>query len=320
LWTHSQARGPTEIRTATSSRAASRRRALRASAHRVVAGFTALGLLAACSSGGHEAAPTHGGTAPAGWVYQLSGYADGKLDAVARAPGRYAVIDLARDGGTGYFGPAEVARLRASGKLVLAYFTIGSIENVTDLKLNRWADWPDEYFVRYWTEQWWHDVVRPRLDRALRAGFDGAYLDVPDAYEEIDLSLVPGETRDTLGAAMARLITQASAYAKSRRPAFRIVPQNSPELQRYPGYMKAIDGLGVEELFYLATDEKCTQDFCRENLDSVRALHRAGKFVLAVDYASRPGNVAAACARDAAEGFFGYVTTVDLDHITPPCR
>jgi len=35
LWTHSQARGPTQIRTATSSRAAPRRRALRASAHRV---------------------------------------------------------------------------------------------------------------------------------------------------------------------------------------------------------------------------------------------------------------------------------------------
>lgn len=264
---------------------------------------------------------------PAGWVYQLSGYPDGKLDALVKAPGRYAVIDLARDGGTGYFTRAEVGQLRASGKKVLAYFTIGSIENyrpeyshVTNLKLNRWNDWPDEYFVRYWTEQWWHDVVQPRLDQALRAGFDGAYLDVPNAYEEIDLSLVPGETRDTLGAKMARLITRAGAYAKARRPGFQIVPQNSPELQRFPGYTGAIDGLGVEELFYLATDETCTQDFCRENLDSVRALHRAGKFVLAVDYAARPDHVHEACAHDAAEGFFGYVTMVDLDHISPPCR
>jgi cysteinyl-tRNA synthetase len=239
---------------------------------------------------------------------------------------RVAVIDLARDGGSDYFASADISSLRASGKRVLAYFTIGSIEDyrpeysrVRGLKLNRWNDWPDEYFVRHWDEQWWHDVVQPRLDQALVAGFDGAYLDVPNAYEEINLELVPGETRDTLGARMAQLIVRASAYAKARRPGFQIVPQNSPELQRFPGYTEAIDGLGVEELSYLATDEKCTGDFCAENLDSVRALRRAGKFVLAVDYATRPGNVARACARDAAEGFYGYVTTVDLDRITAPC-
>jgi cysteinyl-tRNA synthetase len=294
-------------------------------------------LLAACSSGragrndpagtGSGPAATGSGPAPAGWLYQLSGYPDGRLDTLAKAPGRVAVIDLARDGGSDYFASADISSLRASGKRVLAYFTIGSIEDyrpeysrVRGLKLNRWNDWPDEYFVRYWSEQWWSEVVRPRLDQALKAGFDGAYLDVPNAYEEIDLPLVPGETRGTLGARMARLIVRASAYAKARRPGFQIVPQNSPELQRFPGYPAAIDGLGVEELFYLATDEKCTEDFCRENLDSVRALHRAGKFILAVDYATRAGNVAQACARDAAEGFYGYVTTVDLDHITAPCR
>lgn len=293
---------------------------------RVGGALAALIMLAACGSGGSGPGPTHAGPAPAGWLYQLSGYPDGKLDALARAPGRYAVIDLARDGGSDYFTSAEIGRLRASGKRVLSYFTIGSIEKyrpeysrVPGLKLNRWNDWPDEYFVRYWDEQWWREVVQPRIDQALAAGFDGAYLDVPNAYEEIDLALVPGQTRDTLGAKMAQLIVRASAYAKAHRPGFQIVPQNSPELQRFPGYPRAIDGLGVEELFYLATDEKCTQDFCGENLDSVRALRRAGKFVLAVDYATRPGNVAQACARDAAEGFLGYVTTRALDRISPPC-
>ena len=289
--------------------------------------LVALVLLAACGSGKDaETTPSRAGAAPAGWLYQLSGYPGGRLDALAEAPGSVAVIDLARDGGSGYFTSAEIGRLRASGKRVLSYFTIGSIEKyrpeysrVPELKLNRWNDWPDEYFVRYWSEQWWNEVVRPRLDQALNAGFDGAYLDVPNAYEEIDLSLVPAETRDTLGAKMAQLIVRASAYAKARRAGFQIVPQNSPELQRFPGYTRAIDGLGVEELFYLATDENCIEDFCGENLDSVRALHRAGKFILAVDYATRPGNVAQACARDAAEEFYGYVTTRALDRISPPC-
>lgn len=45
--------------------------------------------------------------------------------------------------------------------------------------LNRWDEWPEEFFVRYWDERWWTDVIRPRVDQALRAGFDGVYLDTP---------------------------------------------------------------------------------------------------------------------------------------------
>jgi cysteinyl-tRNA synthetase len=261
-------------------------------------------------------------------VYQLQNYPSGNLAAIARAPQPLAVVDLARDANTGYFRPDELAALHRAGKTVFAYFEIGSIEEFRpeypslprDLVLNRWEDWPNEHFVRYWDARWWERVVRPRVDRALGAGFDGVYLDTPLAYEEIDLSLVPGSTRDTLGRAMVSLIGRLSGYAKAERPGFRIVPQNSPELRRYPGYQDAIDGIGIEELFFRATDEPCTEDFCGENLADVRALRSAGKFVLAVDYAVRPEDVAAACRRYAGEGFTGYVTVPELDRIAPPCR
>jgi cysteinyl-tRNA synthetase, unknown class len=110
-----------------------------------------------------------------------------------------------------------------------------------------------------------------------------------------------------------------SAYAKARRPGFLVFPQNSPELRRYPGYVGAIDGIGMEELFFHATDRPCTEDWCAENLANARALRAAGKVVLAVDYARNPRNVAAACARYRTEHFVGYVTTVDLDRISPGC-
>jgi cysteinyl-tRNA synthetase len=265
-----------------------------------------------------------------GWVYQLQGYPRGRLDQIAQAPYPVAVIDLARDAATDYFRRDEIERLHRSGKRVLAYFEIGSIEDFrpeypglrrdsNDLILNLWPDWPEEYFVRYWDERWWDRVVRPRVDRAITAGFDGVYLDTPLAYEELDLALVPGRDRPSLARAMVRLIQRISTYAKARRPGFWVFPQNSPELRHYPGYTAAIDGIGVEELFYLATDVACTEDFCGENLRDVRALRRAGKLVLAVDYARRAGNVRAACGRYAAEGFAGYVTVRDLDRISPPC-
>jgi cysteinyl-tRNA synthetase len=274
-----------------------------------------LSLLAIAGCGGQDT-----------WVYQLENYRDGHLDEIASAAGEYAVIDLARDGGDGWFRSDEIAEVHGSGKQVLAYFSTGSSEKyrpehaaVARLRLNRWEDWPDEHFVRYWDELWWTQVVRPRLDRAIQAGFDGAYLDVPLAYEEIDLALVPGETRDRLARRMTALIVRASGYAKQRRPGFLIVPQNSPELRHQPGYLSAVDGIGMEDLFFRAHDEPCDEDWCRENLADVRALKRAGKFVLAVDYAKRPESIEQACAHYREEGFAGYVTTVELNRIARPC-
>jgi cysteinyl-tRNA synthetase, unknown class len=266
-----------------------------------------------------------------GWVYQLQEYPGGGLDELSHAPQRLAVIDLARDAGSDYFRPDEIAALRASGKSVLAYFEIGSIEQFRpeysplqardpDLILNQWPDWPGEYFVRYWEPRWWDRVVRPRVDQALRAGFDGAYLDTPLAYEELDLSVVPGHNRDSLAQTMVELIARISRYAKSRDADFRIVPQNSPELRRYPGYIDAIDGIGMEELFFRATDDPCTEEYCAENIANTRALRDAGKFVLAVDYATRPDHVMAACNRYREEGFAGYVGVRALDRISAGCN
>jgi cysteinyl-tRNA synthetase len=265
-----------------------------------------------------------------GWVYQLQGYPGGRLDEVARAPGEVAVIDLARDAQGDYFRPEEIAAVRATGKLVLAYFEIGSIEEFrpeydrlrtehADLILNRWPAWPNEHFVAYWDPRWWDLVVRPRVDQALQAGFDGVYLDTPLAYEEIDLALVPGRDRDDLAAAMVELIGRISRYGRGRNPDLRIVPQNSPELRHWPGYLEAIDGIGMEELFVKATDEPCTDSYCAENLAGARALRDAGKFVLAVDYADSADLIAATCARYREERFIGYIGVRELDRLGASC-
>lgn len=264
------------------------------------------------------------------WAYQLQGYPDGRLDELARGPYQLAVVDLARDGHADYFTTAEIGALRRSGKRVLAYFEIGSIEDfrpeypvirrdAPDLVANEWPDWPGEYFVHYWDPRWWERVVRPRVDQALRAGFDGVYLDTPLAYEEISLAATQGRDRARLAAEMAALIVRISGYAKARRPGFLVVPQNSPELREQPGYTAAVDGIAMEELFYLAMDEPCTRPWCAENLAHTRALRDAGRFVLAVDYAVRPDHVTTACGRYRAERFAGTVTVRELDRLTAPC-
>jgi cysteinyl-tRNA synthetase len=262
---------------------------------------------------------------PADWIYQLSGYEDDGLEALIAAPHEAAVIDLARDGGEDYFTADEITALKDSGKTVYAYFTMGSIETYRpehpavaahDLILNQWGDWPDEYFVEYWDQRWWDLVMQPRLDQAMTAGYDGVYLDVPNAYEEIDLALVPGETRESLAQKMADLVIAVDQYAGG---SLAVLPQNSPELREHPGYLDAIDGIGIEELFFLNADEPCTEDWCAENLAHTRAIRDAGKLILAVDYAADPANIAAACAHYETEGFAGAVAGVDLDAVYEPC-
>ena len=264
------------------------------------------------------------------WAYQLQDYPGGKLDQLAAGPYQLVVVDLARDAHTDWFTAADTRKVRSTGKRILAYFEIGSIEDfrpeypvlrrqAPDLIANEWPEWPGEYFVRYYDARWWSTVVRPRVDQALRAGFDGVYLDTPLAYEQIGLAFAQGRDRERLAQDMADLIVRISRYAKARRPGFLIVPQNSPELRHRTGYTAAIDGIGMEELFFQATDERCAEDFCAENLAETRALRDAGKFVLGVDYATRPADVAAACARYRKEHFAGTVTVLDLDRTSPPC-
>lgn len=253
------------------------------------------------------------------WTYQLTDYENDQLNQIAASGFDLAVVDLARDGSSDYFTASEIAAVRNTGKIVLAYFEIGAIENYrpewdtlpSDLLLGPVGGWPGERYVKYWDERWWA-VVQGRLDRALATGFDGAYLDMIVTYEEIPANAA-ATTRVDLAARMVDLIARTSSYAKVRNPAFKIVPQNAPELRAWAGYLPAIDGLGIEELYYLATDEPCAYNWCAENRAEAAAIAGAGKLVLTVDYADQATHIADAYTRSLAAGFVPYVTVRALD-------
>lgn len=254
------------------------------------------------------------------WVYQLSGYPNDNLTQIANSDFDLAVIDLARDGSEDFFTFAEIQAVKATGKFVLAYFEIGAIEDYrpewpdvpTDLMLGPVDGWPSEQYVKYWDSRWWTIVAKGRIDQALTAGFDGAYLDMVVTYEEIPADAA-GTNRDDLARKMVDLIVEVSAYAKSQNPNFKIVPQNSPELHAYPGYLTAIDGLGMEELYILATDQPCTYDWCYENQNNAAAIQAAGKLVLTIDYADKQTNIDSAYTQSLAAGFVPYVSVRDLN-------
>jgi cysteinyl-tRNA synthetase, unknown class len=265
----------------------------------------------------------------ASFVYQLTDYQDNKLDQIAASKFDLAVIDLARDGHDDYFTAEEIAQVRQSGKFVLAYFEIGAIEDYRpewklipdDLKVGSVSGWPKEQYVRFWDERWW-PVVQSRVDQALAAGFDGAYLDLVTAYEEIK---IPGMQQEELASRMVALIARLSRYAKGKQAGFKVVPQNCPELYTWTPwgskpnetYLQAIDGIGLEDVFYLPHDKPANAEWCKRNRANAVAIKKAGKLVLGVDYAETPEAIADAYAKQRALGFVPYVSVRNLNIVRP---
>lgn len=263
------------------------------------------------------------------WVYQLCDYKDGKLDEIAGCGSDLAVVDLSRDGGRNFFTREEISSLKSSGMLVLAYFEIGAIEEGRpewssvsgDLKAGGVDGWPKEQHVKFWDERWW-PVVKGRIDQAIDAGFDGAYLDMVTTYEEIPGS---GMTLEKRAIAMVDLISRISRYAKERNPAFRIVPQNCPELYTWTfaepkpnkKYLEAIDGIGIESAFYIAHDKPAAQAWCEENRENALAIKHAGKLVFAIDYAKKRPCIEDSYKKLRAIGFVPYVSIRELNVIVP---
>ena len=90
-------------------------------------------------------------------------------------------------------------------RLVLCYISIGEAENYRYYCSQKWAikngpikpaapnwlrnqnrDWKGNYKVEYWRSEWKNIIYGSSsayMDKILNAGFDGAYLDIVDAYE-----------------------------------------------------------------------------------------------------------------------------------------
>ena len=99
-------------------------------------------------------------------------------------------------------GPMDIIGLKnkpqGQKRLVIAYMSIGEAEDYRYYWDPAWEsdppawlagenpDWPGNYKVRYWMDGW-QDIIfgdeDTYLDRIIKAGFDGVYLDIIDAFE-----------------------------------------------------------------------------------------------------------------------------------------
>jgi cysteinyl-tRNA synthetase len=292
--------------------------------------LTALLLLLATAPG--TAAAVHDLAPVAAFHYQLQNL---DVAAASGSPFPLLVTDYSFDGSVATeLSPADVASLRSGGRKVLAYLSIGEAETYRFYWNPAWTDegkddpdrppwlgpvnpqFRDNIDVRYWDPAWQAIVFGSPgayLDRILAQGFDGAYLDIVDAYE---LWGPDGNgERPTAAADMRSFVEALAAYARTANPAFAIVPQNGSALVSDPTYLAAISGQGGEDTWFRG-DSRQSRYQAEAVVPSFDAVKAAGKAVLLIDYPGRASRIADFFDRAEAKGYGAYNSTRALDRMT----
>lgn len=283
------------------------------------------------------------------WGYQLQGarpeFISRDIDLV--------VIDHAHEQGANDLltqQDVEAFRQRQGGapRIVLAYMSIGEAERYRFYWQKWWAskaslgfakptwlarenkEWRGNYLVRFWESGWQKiifnpapsqlDVLKRRwlgkpeayLDMVMEAGFDGVYLDRVDVFGEWEKS------HKTAEAEMRQFVARLSAYAKTRKPGFLIVPQNGEELLADKAYRDAVDGIAKEDLLFgvTAAEKPNSREETRRSTELLRKMQADGKPVFVVEYLKDAAKRAEAQARTRELGF--VVTFADRELNGPP--
>lgn len=278
------------------------------------------------------------------WGYQLQNIAP---DTIAASPYDMVVIDYSRDGSDdGALRPIEVRRMQAkpdgSRRIVLAYLSIGEAETYRFYWKRRWTwmswpawswfwrflggsglpawlgpqnpEWQGNYGVRYWQPGWQEIIfLRPDsyLERIVRAGFDGVYLDKVDQFADMQRDRL--QARDDMKAFVAAL----AARARAMDPGFLIVAQNGEELLADPTYRATIDGLGKEDLLYgePKNHARNAPGLIEHNTRSLQLLTADRKPVFAVEYLRDPVSIEAARRELQSKGFIPHFADRDLESL-----
>lgn len=172
-------------------------------------------------------------------LYQLQNL---NIDDVINSGYKIIIMDYSEDGSENdAYSKDEIQRLKNSKITPLAYISIGEAEkyryywNDTFKKENfigiENRDWQGNYKVRYWDSEW-KNIVFTYLDKLIDSGFDGAYLDIVDAYEywsddenkEKNLFSDPKSEKQS-AKLMIQFIKEINQYCKSKNPNFLVIPQ-----------------------------------------------------------------------------------------------
>lgn len=282
-------------------------------------------------------APSANGANPlsavASWGYQLQRL---DLDRAAASPYDLLVVDYSKDGSDEKaLRQNELERLRrkpdGGRRLLLAYLSIGEAESYRSYWDPSWSEsrpawllsenpeWKENFAVCFWDPGWQRLMCGSPgsfLDKLIAAGFDGAYLDKCDVFEDLERrERKAARSRPDLEADMVGFVVHLSRYAKSKARDFLIVMQNAENLLEHEALRASIDGVAKEELLFglngpQRKNPKAEIDHARRALDLAK---NDGKPVLLVEYLDDPAKLTEAARYAADAGYVLYVAPKDRE-------
>lgn len=175
-------------------------------------------------------------------------------------------------------------------------------------------DWAGNFAVRFWDPDWQKIIFGSRgayLERIIRAGFDGIYIDRVDAYYGVQYG------RPRAANEMAKFVIALAKHARKLKPGFLIIPQNAEELLLKRNYLAAIDGIAKEDLFYGSDGDGQSNSWglTRNSLDWLGETRKRKLPVFVVEYLKDPKQVAEAKRKIEAQGFISYFGPRSLDRL-----
>lgn len=216
----------------------------------------------------------------------------------------------------------QIQLLHKQNKKILAYLSIGEAEDYRDYWQKDWKVgnpefideenpcWCGNYKVKYWYKQW-QDIIFSKLNQIISLGYDGAYLDLVDAYDYYkQRGFILAEYN------MVKFVISLSINAKKINPDFLIIPQNAEELVRYKEYLAAIDGIGRESLWF-ENEKRIDYKTMSKIIDYLNIVKNDKKPVFVInyfDYLSK-NKIIEFLILSKIHGFIPYIGPKDLNTI-----
>ena len=266
------------------------------------------------------------------WAYQLDAIHPAEI--AANSTFDLIVMDYSADGTSEKaFTRDQIAAIQNSGKIALAYLSIGEAETYRFYWKPSWKtnppawlgpenpNWPGNFKVRFWNPDW-QKIVFSYVDTLLVRGFNGLYCDIVDAYYYWQEENPEQPLADSL---MVQFLADIRQHVreKTNRPFF-IFPQNGEALIEEEHisdrlralYWNAIDGIGVEDVFCPGdADENNPFAPDTDRLNYLEKFLAHGKLVLSVEYLKDPGLVQRYIQAARADHFVPYTSTRDLNRL-----
>lgn len=230
-------------------------------------------------------------------LYGLSGFKFADL------AGPYAAKVMVVDVDDAKLTAPQVKQLRDKGQVVFSYLSIGEAENYRSywqgwdknkpaFLLGENKNWKGNFRVKFWDKNW-QNIILAKAAKIAQMGFNGVYLDIVDGYQEpAVIKAYPG-SKQQLRQEMENFVIRISNQLKQINPQFKIIPQNAVELvasaedetKANLNYLRAIDGMGIEDLWYV--DDEIA-DWTEGDLSFIRLAQIQGKFILSTSYPTDP--------------------------------